>query len=165
MWQIESSDTIDTALWLPLEQVVACPDVIINTDTGDSVRATEIRGHAPQTSELQSRRPATSLSQLEGAIIVADDGQFLGVITTNCFDPKALCNKFGTYGNKFSTNSILNQFGTYGNQFSNLSPYNRFTVAPPQIFKGGKFVAYVTKNAMLSPRIDPDLLIAYLTSK
>ncbi len=99
---------------------------------------------------------------LEGAQIFANNGQFLGVITTNRFSSDALCNEFGTYGSKFSSVSILNQFGIYGSQFSNLSPFNQFTSTPPVIVKNGTAVAYLTLNTALSPRVDPYALIGWL---
>jgi hypothetical protein len=84
--------------------------------------------------QTKSRRPTTppvvtllSLADLEGAIIVANDGHPLAVITSNCFNSDALCNEFGKYGNEFNSDSILNEFGTYGNEFSSKSPFNEFT--------------------------------------
>lgn len=98
----------------------------------------------------------------EGAEIVADDGQFLGEITTNCFDSEAICNEFGMYGSEFSAVSILNEFGTYGGEFSALSPFNRFTTTPPLVVDGETAVAFLTVNTSLSPRIDPYLLLGWL---
>jgi len=103
-----------------------------------------------------------SLADLEGAIVVASDGRALGLITTNCFRAEALCNQFGQYGNRFNANSILNQFGPYGNPFSATSPFNEFTSTPPQIFKNGKAIAYLTRNRALTPRIDPLWLLGAL---
>jgi hypothetical protein len=51
-------------------------------------------------------------------VIVADDGQFLGVINDNSFDSDSIANRFGTYGSPFSSHSIWNDFGTYGSSFS-----------------------------------------------
>jgi hypothetical protein len=99
---------------------------------------------------------------LEGTIIIADDGQLLGVITTNEFNSNSIINEFGKYGNKFNANSIFNEFGKYGNVFSSLSPFNQFTLTPPKIYKGDQFIAYLTTNTLLSPRVDPQLLIAWL---
>jgi hypothetical protein len=99
---------------------------------------------------------------LEGAILIANDGEFLGEIKTNCFRSEAICNEFGPYGNKFSSVSILNRFGTYGSQFSRLSPFNQFTSTPPIIVRGSIAVAYLTLNPVLSPRVDPYALIGWL---
>ena len=49
-----------------------------------------------------------SIEDLEGSIVVASDGQALGLITTNCFNAKSLCNEFGKYGN----NSMAGQYTT-----------------------------------------------------
>ena len=112
----------------------------------------------------QSTRDSLTLSKLEGAVIIADDGEFLGIITRNCFDSKSLCNKFGEHGNKFNSTSIFNKFGTYGSEFSSLSPFNQFTSTPPRVSLDGQFVAYLTKNSSLSPRIDPHVLIGWLSA-
>jgi hypothetical protein len=103
------------------------------------------------------------LALLEGARIVADDGQFLGVITQNQFASDSILNEFGRYGSKFSATSIFNEFGRYGGKFSPLSPFNEFTMTPPRIITpGGKFVAYLTKNQFKTPALDPHVLIALL---
>ncbi len=91
-----------------------------------------------------------------GAEIIADDGQFLGIINTNAFDSDSIANQFGTYGNPFSSTSIWNTFGTYGSDFSVLSPWNDFTITPPTIVEDGFFVAYLTTNSVLIPRVDPN---------
>jgi hypothetical protein len=121
-----------------------------------------------QTSRVQesaSRAVNDSFESLEGAIIMAKDGQFLGKITTNEFDPNSLLNEFGKYGSEFSATSIFNSFSHYGSEFSNLSPYNEFTSTPPSIFKGNKFIAYLTVNKTLQPRVDAKALIGWLKSQ
>jgi len=122
---------------------------------------------AAERGELRPTKPRSSsrsltLADLEGAVIIADDGQMLGRITTNCFRSDALCNEFGRYGNEFNSNSIFNEFGRYGGEFSSLSPFNSFTSTPPKIFKDGEFIAYLTKNTALQPRVDPHWLLALL---
>jgi hypothetical protein len=89
-------------------------------------------------------------------IIVADDGQFLGVINDNSFDTDSIANSFGTYGSPFNSLSIWNSFGTYGSDFSSLSPWNEITGTPPGIFEGDLFVAYLTTNSFLLPQVHPD---------
>lgn len=103
-----------------------------------------------------------TIEVLEGAVIIADDGEPLGIITTNCFSADALCNEFGRYGNEFSGKSIMNEFGTYGGEFSAKSPFNKFSRTPPKIFKNNRFVAYLSANASLSPVVDPHWLIGML---
>lgn len=39
VWEISSIDRIYTILWLPITDIVACPDKLINTDDGEVVEA------------------------------------------------------------------------------------------------------------------------------
>ena len=131
-------------------------------------------GHyQPQTFQPapQPRRPVAAagasdvLTLLEGCVIVANDGQPLGVITQNEFAANSILNEFGKYGGEFSATSIFNQFGKYGGEFSQLSPFNQFTTTPPQIISpSGAFVGFLTKNKFKTPAIDPHALIGLLKS-
>ena len=95
-------------------------------------------------------------------LLIADDGQFLGVVNDNPFDQDSIANQFGTYGSESGSLSIWNQFGTYGSDFSQLSPWNEFTNTPPLIFEDdGDFVMFVTANSAILPAIHPaELAIA-----
>lgn len=105
---------------------------------------------------------ALDFSSLEGAIIVADDGEFLGKITTNAFDAQSIGNDIGRYGSNVSRTSILNDVGRYGGEVARMSPFNEVTSVPPRIFKGDRFIAYLTVNTVKSPRVDPRALIGWL---
>lgn len=123
------------------------PEAFLYTITNDMAGA--LTGNFIET-EGQARQ------QKKESYIESQDGAFLGKLTPNKFDNETIFNRFGPYGNKFSQNSFLNKFSPYGNQFSQLSAFNRMAKSPPMIYKNGAFVAYLTKNTMLSPRIDPD---------
>jgi hypothetical protein len=97
----------------------------------------------------------------KASFIEAGNGTFLGKINPNKSDQNSIFNKSGPYGSKFSQESIFNKFSTYGNQFNPLSPFNKFSNNPPKIFVRGKFFAYLTKNNLKSPRIDPDELLEW----
>lgn len=90
------------------------------------------------------------------SFIEASDGTFLGKINPNRYDIESIFNKYGPYGNRYSTSSIFNRFSNYGSQFSSLSPYNKYSSNPPKIIHLGRDEVYLTKNEILSPRIDPD---------
>ncbi|KUJ75289.1 hypothetical protein AVO42_08120 [Thiomicrospira sp. XS5] len=96
---------------------------------------------------------------IEGSHLIANDGEFIGQISGE-FDEKSIINEFGPHGGEFNDKSISNEFCNYGGEFSDLSPYNEFSQTPPRLIKGNKVIAYVTKNEFLSPRIDPDVLLA-----
>lgn len=93
--------------------------------------------------------------------IEAADGTFLGKLTPNRFDTESIFNSFGAYGNKFSQVTIFNKFSNYGSQFSQLSPYNKFSQTPPKLFVKGKFVAYLTVNPYIKPRVDPEEILQW----
>ena len=93
----------------------------------------------------------------EAGTLMAADGQFLGVVTCNRFDPDGIFNRFGSYGSRFSSTSIWNRFGEYGGRFGQYSPFNRFA-KPPTITNGS--VAYLTMKAPYLPRVTPlDLVL------
>jgi len=105
---------------------------------------------------------SNDLDYLEGSIIIANDSQYLGKISKNQFDADSINNSFGTYGSEFSMYSIFNSFGNYGSEFSTLSPFNQFTSTPPKIYKNDIFIAYLTVNTIMYPRVDTNLLVAWL---
>lgn len=43
VWQINPINTIDSALWLPTENIIICNGMLINSDTGDKVGAKLLR--------------------------------------------------------------------------------------------------------------------------
>jgi hypothetical protein len=100
----------------------------------------------------------SSCAAVEGALIFADDGTFLGRITSNTFARDSIGNEFGPYGSEFSPTSIFNEFGRYGGEFSSTSAFNDFATRPPIIFINQTAVAYLTTNEFKSPRIDPRAL-------
>src|SRR5579859_4969903 len=57
--------------------------------------------------------PATiTISDLDGlAILVAHDGHYLGVISSNQYDGKSICDGYGPYGSSYSSDSIRDQYG------------------------------------------------------
>jgi len=43
IWEVSSLDRIDTALWLPLTDVIICDDKLINTDDDETVDVVRLR--------------------------------------------------------------------------------------------------------------------------
>ncbi|MFX3544878.1 hypothetical protein [Ralstonia mannitolilytica] len=43
IWQVDAVDAVDSALWLPTTDIVACGDKLINTEDNETVSATRIR--------------------------------------------------------------------------------------------------------------------------
>lgn len=86
------------------------------------------------------------------SFLMANDGTYLGKLTSNEFDADSLLNQFGPYGSEFSPKSIFNEFGPYGGEFSAQSPFNEFSSTPPRIFVNGNFYGYLTVNEFLSQK-------------
>ena len=100
------------------------------------------------------------------ATLIAKDGTYLGIVTSNPFKSDSIMNQFGAFGSQFALKSIFNPFGTYGSKFALYSPYNQFTITPPIIYyKNGEALGYLTKNSLLSFAVDPDRLYVYYYSK
>lgn len=43
LWEVDAGDTVDSALWLPVTDVLVCDDKIINTDDNETVHVRRIR--------------------------------------------------------------------------------------------------------------------------
>lgn len=98
---------------------------------------------------------ALSCSAVEGALIFAQDGKYIGKITSNRFDQDSIGNTFGVYGSQFSTTSIFNPFGQYGSEFSSLSAFNTLAPTPPVIYLKGVAQWFLTTNSTKTPRLAP----------
>jgi len=95
--------------------------------------------------------------QMSGdSFIQAADGTFLGSLRPNKYDQDSIFNRYGPYGNRYSQMCIFNRYGQYGGRYSSLSPFNPHTSTPPQVYHGGRVIAYLTVNTRLKPHINPD---------
>lgn len=90
------------------------------------------------------------------SFIVASDGQFLGKLSLNTYDPESILNSYGIYGNIYSATSIWNQYSAYGSPYSSLSPFNPYTSTPPIIYLRGRNVGFLSVNPYLYGSIDPN---------
>lgn len=97
-----------------------------------------------------------------------NDGQFLGLLSSNQYDPNSIYNPNGTYGNSYSLTSIRNPSSLCGSTWGIYSPYNPNSLCPPAIVYQGQVIGVVTKNRHFCtngvPTIDPDLLFATYSS-
>jgi hypothetical protein len=91
---------------------------------------------------------------ISGASLVAQDGKFLGKLTSQ-YSSDSILNEYGTHGSQYSSDSIWNQYGTYGGAYSSFSPFNQYTSTPPLLVKGGKVIARLTVNKNLRADVNP----------
>ncbi len=90
------------------------------------------------------------------SFIVANDGQYLGKLSLNRFDPESILNNYGLYGSQYSVTSIYNKYSMYGSQYSSLSPFNPFTSTPPHIYLKGVRVGVLSVNRYIMGSVDPE---------
>lgn len=80
------------------------------------------------------------------ALVIAEDGTYLGVFSSNTFDPESICNPYGLYGSKYGLNSIWNTYGLYGSNYGLYSAFNEYSISPPMIVVDGRVMGYLTTN-------------------
>jgi len=91
------------------------------------------------------------------AIVVGQDGAFLGLVSNDQYADKSICNHYGNFGNPHSSTSVLNKYAQYGGTYSDLGAYNSNAQKPPLIIQNGQPIALLTKNQRLQGSIDPDV--------
>ncbi len=110
---------------------------------------------------IEFLRSINGLAQLWAA-----NGQFLGLLSSNQYDPNSICNPNGMYGSSWSATSIRTEYSMYGAEYGVYSAYNPYCVQPPAIVFQNQIVLVVTRNQYAVTNgvqsVDPDLLfIAY----
>ena len=63
--------------------------------------------------------------------IYAQDGTYLGSLSSNEYDPDSTSNRYGRYGDPYSPDSINNPYGKYGDPYSPDSVTNPYAVSLP----------------------------------
>jgi hypothetical protein len=63
--------------------------------------------------------------------IIAADGQYLGRLSANPYDPDSVSNPYGQYGSPYSPTSINNPYSQYGSRYSPMSPNNPYATEAP----------------------------------
>lgn len=81
VWEVDSLDTITSALWLPMSSILACDGRLINTDDDEMVSAEQISGGSPSAGSGSGRRHEVQAS--------VDDETF--VINGEIFKAKTYC--------------------------------------------------------------------------
>lgn len=90
------------------------------------------------------------------SFIIANDGQFLGKLCLNIYDPESILNRYSLYGSQYSTTSINNKYSMYGSRYSSLSPFNPYTSTPPTIYLRGNKAGMLSVNNYLQGSVDPN---------
>ena len=109
-----------------------------------------------------SSPPLGGLAGLDGtAVIKAQDGTYLGVISSSRHEADSICNPYGDHGSTYSRKSIRNQYCPYGGQYGQQSPFNPYASSPPTIIQGGRAIAHLTVNPRFKNAVSPHELLAH----
>lgn len=65
--------------------------------------------------------------------IYAQDGTYLGKLSSNRYDPESVSNPYGRYGNPYG-NTVNNRYGTYGSRYSPQSWSNPYASSAPKVY-------------------------------
>ena len=88
-----------------------------------------------------------------GSYLEAQDGQFLGKISSEKSDTHSILNKYGPYGSRYSTTSIFNRHSDYGSRFGSNSVNNPYCSTPPRLVINERQLGFVTTNRYVVDRI------------
>ena len=61
------------------------------------------------------------------------DGEYLGKVSSNPYDPESISNPYGKYGSQYSPDSVNNPYGKYGSKYSSESANNPYATNAPVI--------------------------------
>lgn len=98
------------------------------------------------------------------ARIVGAFDVFLGLISSDTTHPESIMNYYGEYGSDHSPHSIFGT-GPYASLTGPFSPFNWHCEVPPKIYIDTAFIAYLTENELISPRISTYGLVGFLSDK
>jgi len=131
--------------------------------------ARQARANGRQTSGVTTDNATPSskdiVSILQGCVIVAKDGRFLGKISTSTVERDSILNEVGPHGSQVGSESIFCEVSKYGGEIGSMSPFSEICFSPPGIYNSkGRFIAFLTVNTSKTPRIDPRVLVALLKS-
>ena len=139
-------------------------EVVCNQTAAAEQAATEAEAAARAWTAPVVATPTPStwtLQSIDGsATLIADDGTYLGLVSSNRFESDSICNRFGDHGSRFASDSVRNRFSTYGSSFGFQSAYSSYATSPPVIYVNARAIGYLTKNDSLAGAVDPDVLFA-----
>jgi len=142
-------------------------DYLVLEDPGDQLLDGGPQKHSP-VPEIPSLVGPTTAAELitairsGKAIVLADDGTFLGKVSADRSDSQAILNPDGLFGGPASESGLMNPKSRYAGGEGDLSAGNPNAKRPPKLLFDGRMLAYVTENATLKPRVSLRDVLAVL---
>ncbi len=69
--------------------------------------------------------------------LYSSNGQYLGKVSSNQYDPNSISNPYGRYGSQYSPQSVNNPYGQYGSRYSSQGANNPYATNAPIIIGDG----------------------------
>jgi hypothetical protein len=99
------------------------------------------------------------------AVLLADDGTFLGRISSETADPLGILNAQGAFGSAMSATSLMNARSPYAEADGDMSVNSAAAAHPPRLVFEGRTLAFVTVNTQLRPRVSLTDVLAVLRGR
>ena len=117
----------------------------------------------PLMADVLPLAPDLTFGDIDGkAHLVAQDGTYLGLVSSNQSDPNSICNRFGKFANDDASTNVRNISGDYGIPTGYYSVNNRTAPKPPMVIYDDRVVGFVTNNIHIVGGIDPDVFFSIL---
>ena len=104
------------------------------SQAGSPYSAKSVNNPYGQYGSEYSSKSARNPYATDAPKVIAQDGQYLGRLSDNQFDPDSTANPYGRCGSPYSSTSINNPYSTYGSPYSSQSPNNPYTTTAPMLF-------------------------------
>jgi hypothetical protein len=104
---------------------------------------------ASGTSAQSHRRVVTNINTSGSPAVFSTDGEYLGNVNNNRYDPNSVANPYGRYGSKYSSESINNPYGRYGSKYSSEGAANPYgSTESPRIYdRDGNYLGRINQNS------------------
>lgn len=70
---------------------------------------------------------AANIAEAQSPFLISNEGQYLGDLVDNPYDPSSVSNPYGIYGSPYSPESVNNSYGQNGSENAINSPNNPFS--------------------------------------
>jgi hypothetical protein len=77
-------------------------------------------------------------------LLFSDDQTFHGCLDCGKYDSNSVCNKYGSYGSKYSSDSIWSKYGV-GSKYNGDSPFSKYGTGLKVVDRQGGFYGYLSR--------------------
>jgi len=126
-----------------------------NTSTWDSHAGSDFLPTEGPSSGSIVQVPSPRMPSTSGTgspILIGEENNYLGMLSSNPYAPNSVSNPYGMYGSPYSPYSISNPYGEYGSQYSPNGAANPYATGGARIYgSDGTYLGRLNSN-----RYDPE---------